>query len=98
MRPINRAALAITSAALMVLAACAPSAPSDTDSNTASDSASDTGSASADTGTAGGQSTPSQSGETAPAPAGSDDTLIIASTSDVVNYNPLVGNSRTDIW
>ncbi|MEV6964149.1 ABC transporter substrate-binding protein [Hamadaea sp. NPDC051192] len=29
--------------------------------------------------------------------AGSD-TLTIATTTDVVNYNPLVGNSRTDYW
>lgn len=26
------------------------------------------------------------------------DTLTIATTSDVVNFNPLVGNSRTDYW
>ena len=28
----------------------------------------------------------------------SDDTLTIATTTDVVNYNPLVGNSRSDYW
>lgn len=27
-----------------------------------------------------------------------DDTLTIATTTDVVNYNPLVGNSRSDYW
>lgn len=26
------------------------------------------------------------------------DTLTIATTTDIVNYNPLVGNSRTDYW
>ncbi|WP_432841881.1 ABC transporter substrate-binding protein [Dactylosporangium sp. CA-092794] len=29
---------------------------------------------------------------------GSDATLTIATTTDVVNFNPLVGNSRTDYW
>ncbi|MFI6759852.1 ABC transporter substrate-binding protein [Micromonospora sp. NPDC050417] len=29
---------------------------------------------------------------------GSDTTLTIATTTDVVNFNPLVGNSRTDNW
>ena len=28
----------------------------------------------------------------------SDDTLTIATTTDVVNYNPLIGNSRSDYW
>lgn len=28
----------------------------------------------------------------------SDSTLTIATTTDVVNYNPLIGNSRTDSW
>ncbi|MQA03754.1 MAG: ABC transporter substrate-binding protein [Streptosporangiales bacterium] len=32
------------------------------------------------------------SGETA------DDSMTIATTSDVVNFNPLIGNSRTDAW
>src|SRR3712207_4050238 len=32
-----------------------------------------------------------------PATAG-DDTLTIATTTDVVNYNPLIGNSRSDYW
>ncbi|WNB86510.1 ABC transporter substrate-binding protein [Cellulomonas sp. ATA003] len=27
-----------------------------------------------------------------------DDTLTIATTTDVVNYNPLIGNSRSDYW
>ena len=27
-----------------------------------------------------------------------DDTLTIATTTDVVNFNPLIGNSRTDCW
>jgi peptide/nickel transport system substrate-binding protein len=30
--------------------------------------------------------------------SGSDATLTIATTTDVVNFNPLVGNSRTDNW
>lgn len=29
---------------------------------------------------------------------GSSDTLTIATTTDVVNYNPLIGNSRSDYW
>ncbi|RKR86109.1 peptide/nickel transport system substrate-binding protein [Micromonospora pisi] len=29
---------------------------------------------------------------------GSDATLTIATTTDVVNFNPLIGNSRTDNW
>ncbi|MFI5611549.1 ABC transporter substrate-binding protein [Amycolatopsis sp. NPDC051903] len=36
-----------------------------------------------------------------PPPAGgavSDATLTIATTTDVVNYNPLIGNSRSDYW
>ncbi|SDJ79711.1 ABC transporter substrate-binding protein [Nonomuraea jiangxiensis] len=32
------------------------------------------------------------------APAASADRLTIGTTADVVNYNPLVGNSRTDSW
>ena len=31
-------------------------------------------------------------------PTAGDDTLTIATTTDVVNYNPLVGNSRSDYW
>jgi len=31
-------------------------------------------------------------------PDAGDDTLTIATTTDVVNYNPLVGNSRSDYW
>lgn len=27
-----------------------------------------------------------------------DDTLTVATTTDVVNYNPLIGNSRSDYW
>jgi peptide/nickel transport system substrate-binding protein len=27
-----------------------------------------------------------------------DATLTVATTTDVVNYNPLVGNSRSDYW
>lgn len=34
---------------------------------------------------------------TDPAEAGND-TLTIATTTDVVNYNPLIGNSRSDYW
>jgi len=34
---------------------------------------------------------------TSTASAGSD-TLTIATTTDVVNYNPLIGNSRSDYW
>ena len=34
----------------------------------------------------------------AAAPVPSDDTLTIATTTDVVNFNPLLGNSRTDSW
>ena len=30
--------------------------------------------------------------------AASTDTLTVATTSDVVNYNPLIGNSRSDYW
>ncbi|WP_298461073.1 ABC transporter substrate-binding protein [uncultured Cellulomonas sp.] len=39
---------------------------------------------------------PATGGSTAAA-AGSD-TLTIATTTDVVNYNPLIGNSRSDYW
>ncbi|WP_091500155.1 ABC transporter substrate-binding protein [Microbacterium sp. cf332] len=35
--------------------------------------------------------------EGTPAGAG-DETLTIATTTDVVNYNPLIGNSRSDYW
>jgi peptide/nickel transport system substrate-binding protein len=31
-------------------------------------------------------------------PEAGDDTLTIATTTDVVNYNPLIGNSRSDYW
>ncbi|ARJ06945.1 peptide ABC transporter substrate-binding protein [Cnuibacter physcomitrellae] len=31
-------------------------------------------------------------------PTAGDDTLTIATTTDVVNYNPLIGNSRSDYW
>ncbi|WP_251856322.1 ABC transporter substrate-binding protein [Herbiconiux sp. L3-i23] len=32
------------------------------------------------------------------APEAGTDTLTIATTTDVVNYNPLIGNSRSDYW
>ncbi|WP_382308910.1 ABC transporter substrate-binding protein [Herbiconiux sp. UC225_62] len=32
------------------------------------------------------------------AAAAGNDTLTIATTTDVVNYNPLIGNSRSDYW
>lgn len=80
-------ALAVGGAALLVLAACAPSAPSNgSNSPTGGGAASEGGSS---TQPAGSPSTGS---------GGSQDTLTIASTSDVVNYNPLIGNSRTDLW
>lgn len=41
------------------------------------------------------EDTPSSAG--AGATAGSD-TLTIATTTDVVNFNPLIGNSRSDYW
>ncbi|WP_285102069.1 ABC transporter substrate-binding protein [Promicromonospora sp. MEB111] len=42
---------------------------------------------------------PSSDGEGSGAPAeAGDDTLTIATTTDVVNYNPLIGNSRSDYW
>ena len=31
-------------------------------------------------------------------PDAGQDTLTIATTTDVVNYNPLIGNSRSDYW
>jgi peptide/nickel transport system substrate-binding protein len=34
----------------------------------------------------------------AAAPTAGDQTLTVATTTDVVNYNPLVGNSRSDYW
>jgi peptide/nickel transport system substrate-binding protein len=43
---------------------------------------------------------PGDGGATGSAAAGKpgDETLTIGTSSDVVNYNPLVGNSRTDYW
>lgn len=41
-------------------------------------------------------SAPEEGGEAAG--AGSGGTLTIATTTDVVNFNPLIGNSRTDSW
>ncbi len=41
-------------------------------------------------------STPSSAGT--PGAAGGSDTLTIATTTDVVNLNPMLGNSRTDSW
>jgi peptide/nickel transport system substrate-binding protein len=38
------------------------------------------------------------SDEGSDAPAAGNDTLTIATTTDVVNLNPLLGNSRTDSW
>lgn len=63
---ISRPRLIAAAAALALLAACAPEAPS-----------------------AGG----SASGNEV-----TDATLTIATTTDVVNYNPFVGNSRSDYW
>lgn len=37
-------------------------------------------------------------GSTTGATSPGSDTLTIATTTDVVNYNPLVGNSRSDYW
>ncbi|MEU6716595.1 ABC transporter substrate-binding protein [Nonomuraea sp. NPDC046802] len=42
-------------------------------------------------------SVPGQSSSQSAAPANAD-RLTIGTTADVVNYNPLVGNSRTDSW
>ncbi|MFP7761217.1 ABC transporter substrate-binding protein [Marisediminicola sp. LYQ134] len=39
---------------------------------------------------------PERSGESTP--EAGNDTLTIATTTDVVNYNPLIGNSRSDYW
>lgn len=36
--------------------------------------------------------------ESTGAPEAGSDTLTIATTTDVVNYNPLIGNSRSDYW
>ncbi|HEY3507483.1 MAG TPA: ABC transporter substrate-binding protein [Actinocatenispora sp.] len=50
---------------------------------------------------AGALGAPALAGCAPSAPAGSratGDTLTIATTTDVVNFNPLVGNSRTDYW
>jgi peptide/nickel transport system substrate-binding protein len=42
---------------------------------------------------------PSAPPEEAAGPTGpGNDTLTIATTTDVVNYNPLIGNSRSDYW
>jgi peptide/nickel transport system substrate-binding protein len=43
-------------------------------------------------------SQPSASGSSSGSSGASDDTLTIATTTDVVNYNPLIGNSRSDYW
>jgi peptide/nickel transport system substrate-binding protein len=40
----------------------------------------------------------SSSSNTSSGAAGNTSTLTIATTTDVKNYNPLVGNSRTDYW
>lgn len=94
-KAINAAAVALAGITVLAVAACAPSAPGNTSSSGASSSADSSGgglesSPAADTGT--GSSSPA-----APS-GGSGDTLTIATTSDVVNYNPLIGNSRTDLW
>ncbi|WP_084614854.1 ABC transporter substrate-binding protein [Nakamurella lactea] len=73
--------------AVLTLAGCAPSKPAAAaDSSTAAQGSGPT----AGSGPAAGSSSP--------VAGGSADTLTIATTSDVVNYNPLVGNSRTDYW
>jgi peptide/nickel transport system substrate-binding protein len=41
---------------------------------------------------------PSAPAESASGGAASDAVLTIATTTDVVNFNPLIGNSRTDSW
>ena len=41
---------------------------------------------------------PSREEATGRRSAGSNGTLTVATTTDVVNYNPLVGTSRTDAW
>ncbi|MEV4357291.1 ABC transporter substrate-binding protein [Nonomuraea sp. NPDC049625] len=43
-------------------------------------------------------SVPGQSSSSQSAPPANADRLTIGTTADVVNYNPLVGNSRTDSW
>ncbi|WP_217428587.1 ABC transporter substrate-binding protein [Microlunatus speluncae] len=64
----RRLALLAGAAAMIMVAACAPTAPTD-----------------------GGPSGPGSG-------AVSDPTLTIATTTDVVNFNPLIGNSRSDYW
>ncbi len=41
---------------------------------------------------------PHPAGSSGSAGGASDDTLTIATTTDVVNFNPLIGNSRSDYW
>ncbi len=43
-------------------------------------------------------SAPSSSGGASAGGSGGSDTLTIATTTDVVNLNPMLGNSRTDSW
>jgi len=45
-----------------------------------------------------GSSSGSAAGGSSSPAAGGGGTINIATTTDVVNYNPLVGNSRTDYW
>jgi peptide/nickel transport system substrate-binding protein len=45
-----------------------------------------------------GACSPSAPDNNSDAGAASDATLTIATTTDVVNFNPLIGNSRTDNW
>ncbi|HEY0187927.1 MAG TPA: ABC transporter substrate-binding protein [Cellulomonas sp.] len=68
-RPRSSAVAALAVAGVLVLGACAPSAPeADTTSSAGSEASAST------------------------------DTLTIATTTDVVNFNPLIGNSRSDFW
>lgn len=67
---------AVLAGASLVVAGCAPAAPTASSSGAAASGPAGSGSGS----------------------GGAADTLTIATTSDVVNFNPLVGNSRTDYW
>ena len=86
--------LALLLAITAMLAACAPSNPDAETADGTDDTTEDAGTDTADDA----EDEASEDGDTDATTGEAGGTLVIGTTADVVNLNPLVGNSRTDTW
>lgn len=86
--------LALLLAITTMLAACAPSNPDAETADGTDDTTEDAGTDTADDA----EDEASEDGDTDATTGEAGGTLVIGTTADVVNLNPLVGNSRTDTW